>query len=146
MIHVFDTAAHSDNLGDQIIMDSVWDILHSLFPGQSFRCTPSHRYAPLVDLMQGRSAEFSIVGGTNILNADTQNLQLSVTNLQSTGTISVAGPDGGDVTIHNHPLCVAPGYPAVVARSKRVQFRDFDLKLEVSGKNGFYSPFAYQSA
>ncbi len=59
---------------------------------------------------------------------------------------AVRGADGGDVALHNPPLCIAPGFPAVVARSKRAWFSDFDLKLEVSEKNGFYSPFAYQSA
>jgi hypothetical protein len=71
---------------------------------------------------------------------------LRIAGIADTEIEALAGPTGGDVTIHNPPLCVAPGYPTVVARSNRVQFRDFDLKLEVSGKNGFYSPFAYQSA
>ena len=55
------------------------------------------------------------------------------------------GPDGGEITIQNHPFCVAPGYPAVVARSKHARFHDLGLNLEVSDKNGFYSPFSYQS-
>ena len=58
---------------------------------------------------------------------------------------AIVSPDGGEVTIHNPPMCVAPGFPLVVARSKRAQFHDFGLKLEVTEKNGFYSPFAYQS-
>lgn len=59
---------------------------------------------------------------------------------------AVAGADGSETTIHNHPLCVAPGFPAVVARSKEARFHDLGLNLEVSEKNGFYSKFAYQSA
>jgi hypothetical protein len=59
---------------------------------------------------------------------------------------AITGPNGEETTIHNHPLCIAPGFRAIVARSKRAQFKDFDLKLEVTEKNGFYSPFLYQSA
>ena len=50
----------------------------------------------------------------------------------------------GDVTIHNPPLCIAPGHASVAAKSKRVSYRDHGQQLELSGKNGFYSPFTYQ--
>jgi len=56
------------------------------------------------------------------------------------------GQDGGDVTIANHPFTAVPGFPAVVAKSKQMRFSDYGLKWEVSNKNGFFSPFAYQSA
>jgi hypothetical protein len=56
------------------------------------------------------------------------------------------GQDGGDVTIGNHPFTAVPGFPAVVAKSKQLRFSDHGLKWEVSNKNGFFSPFAYQSA
>ena len=59
---------------------------------------------------------------------------------------AIAGADGGEVAIGNHPLCVAPGYPVVIARSKKARFDDLGLKLEVSERNGYYSPFNYQSA
>lgn len=58
---------------------------------------------------------------------------------------SAAGADGGQFTLQNLPLCVSPGFPAVVARSKSARFDDLGLRLEVTDKNGFYSPFAYQS-
>ena len=56
------------------------------------------------------------------------------------------GQDGGDATIAGHPFAVAPGFPAVVAKSKQVRFSDYGLKWELSNKNGFFSQFAYQSA
>jgi hypothetical protein len=59
---------------------------------------------------------------------------------------SAAGGDGAPLTLQNLPLCIAPGFPIVVARSKTARFNDLGLTLEVSDKNGFYSPFAYQSA
>ncbi|MBA2762358.1 MAG: DUF1326 domain-containing protein [Segetibacter sp.] len=51
---------------------------------------------------------------------------------------------GADVTINNPPLGLAPGYPLVVAKSKKLQYKDHDLQWDISGKNGFYSPFTYQ--
>jgi hypothetical protein len=56
------------------------------------------------------------------------------------------GQDGADVTIANHPFPAVPGFPAVVAKSKQMRLSDYGLKWEVSNKNGFFSPFAYQSA
>src|SRR5215472_2387348 len=37
---------------------------------------------------------------------------------------SAAGPDGGQVTLQNLPLCIGPGFPTVVARSKIARFKD----------------------
>ena len=56
------------------------------------------------------------------------------------------GQDGSDVTIENHPFTAVPGFPAVVAKSKQMRFSDYGFNWEVSNKNGFFSPFAYQSA
>jgi len=56
------------------------------------------------------------------------------------------GQDGGDVTISGHPFTAVPGFQAVVAKSKQMRFNDYGLSWEVSNKNGFFSPFVYQSA
>jgi hypothetical protein len=58
---------------------------------------------------------------------------------------AVAGQGGAEITISNHPLCIAPGYPAVQARSQRLSYHDHGLQWEVSGRNGFYSPFTYHA-
>lgn len=57
---------------------------------------------------------------------------------------AMAGVGGAQVTISNHPLCIAPGYDAVAARSDHLRMNDHGLSWELSGKNGFFSPFAYQ--
>jgi hypothetical protein len=67
----------------------------------------------------------------------------NVANVEIEG---LPGLDGSDVTINNQPLTAVPGFPAVVAKSKQMRFNDYGLKWEVSNKNGFFSPFAYQSA
>ena len=56
------------------------------------------------------------------------------------------GQDSGDVMIAGPPFTLVPGFPAVVAKSKQMRFSDYGLNWEVSNKNGFFSPFAYQSA
>jgi hypothetical protein len=58
----------------------------------------------------------------------------------------LAGQDGGDVTVAGAPFAAVPGVSFVVAKSKQMRFRDYGLQWEVSNKNGFFSPFAYQSA
>ncbi|MDH3604983.1 MAG: hypothetical protein OEU26_35730, partial [Candidatus Tectomicrobia bacterium] len=56
---------------------------------------------------------------------------------------ALAGQGEEDITVNNHPLCVAPGYPAVVSKSTHFTYRDYGLAWELSEKTGFYSPFRY---
>lgn len=58
---------------------------------------------------------------------------------------ALAGQDGAEVTLSNHPFTPVPGYPTVVAKSKNASYKDYGLALEVSEKNGLYSPFSYQA-
>jgi hypothetical protein len=58
---------------------------------------------------------------------------------------ALEGQGGALVTIENHPLTVVPGHAAVVATSRKLRVSDYGVSLDISGKNGFYSPFAYQS-
>jgi hypothetical protein len=60
--------------------------------------------------------------------------------------LAIVGVDGGDVTISNTPLGISPQYPSVAAKSERLSFGDYGFELEVSDKNGFYSPFSYTGA
>lgn len=56
----------------------------------------------------------------------------------------LAGQGEAEITINNHPLCIAPGYPAVAAKSTKLRYQDHGLAWEISNKNGFFSPFTYQ--
>lgn len=58
---------------------------------------------------------------------------------------ALAGQGGGDVTLSNVPFTVVPDYPAVVCQSKRLSFHDHGFDVEISKKNGFYSPFSYHA-
>ena len=68
---------------------------------------------------------------------------LSIPSIVSAEIEAIQG-QGGDVTISGHPLCIAPGEPAVVAKSKRLDYTDHHMTWAISDGNGFYSPFAYQ--
>jgi hypothetical protein len=58
---------------------------------------------------------------------------------------ALEGQGGALVTIENHPFTAVPGHAAVVSTSKQLKVDDYGISLDLSGKNGFYSAFAYQS-
>ncbi len=72
-----------------------------------------------------------------------KNRRLRIADVAEAEIQALAGQGDADITITNHPLCIAPGYPAVVARSTRLTYHDYGLEWELSEKNGFYSPFNY---
>lgn len=57
---------------------------------------------------------------------------------------AVTGQGEKNVTIENHPLAVAPGFPAVVAESDSVSYHDHGYDWEISERNGLFSPFEYR--
>lgn len=69
---------------------------------------------------------------------------LRIPNVAEAEIEAIAGQGGAEVTISNHPLCIAPGYPGVAAKSRRLSYHDHGFQWDVSERNGFYSPFAYQ--
>jgi hypothetical protein len=57
---------------------------------------------------------------------------------------ALSGQNNEPVKIENHPLAIAPGHPAVVAKSKQFIYHDHGFAWEMSNRNGFYSPFTYR--
>lgn len=57
---------------------------------------------------------------------------------------AIAGQGDARVTIGNHPLAVAPGFEIVTSRSDHLRYADHGYEWELSGRNGFFSPFAYE--
>lgn len=68
-----------------------------------------------------------------------------IPGLISADVAAIAGQEGGDATIKGHPLCLAPGEPFVVARSKAVTLTDDDWNWQFGGRAGGYSAFHYHS-
>lgn len=58
----------------------------------------------------------------------------------------IEGQGGAPISIAGHPLAIAPGEAAQVARSTHFRLTDYDWAWELSGRNGFVSPFSYASA
>lgn len=56
---------------------------------------------------------------------------------------ALEGQGGAEVTIHNHPLAVAPGQSLVVAKSQSLSHQSHGLSFDLSERMAFYSPFAY---
>jgi len=76
--------------------------------------------------------------------ANGKHRSLKVGEVASAEIEAVGGAGDGEVTVSNHPLCIAPGYPAVVARSKSMRYQDHGYQWTLSDRNGLYSPFSYQ--
>jgi hypothetical protein len=76
--------------------------------------------------------------------AEGKRRSLAIPNVAAAEIEAVEGQGGGEVTISGHPFCLAPGEPAVVAKSKRLDYTDHHMTWSISDSTGFYSPFAYQ--
>ena len=61
--------------------------------------------------------------------------------------LTIEGMEGADksndVTVSNTPMQVAPGFASIVAKSTKNSYNDHGMEWNNSGKNGFYSRFAY---
>lgn len=75
--------------------------------------------------------------------AEGKRRSLSIPNIADLSIEAIEGQGGAEVTVTNHPLAIAPGYSAVTSRSHSLRYQDHGLRWEVSGKNGFFSPFRY---
>jgi len=89
-----------------------------------------------------------IVGAKNVpmrYRADGRTRSLSIPGIADAEIEGLDGQGGEPITIAGHPLCIAPGEPATVARSKRFELSDHGWDWKLSGRNGFWSDFAYRS-
>ncbi len=75
-----------------------------------------------------------------------KNRSLRIPGIVDAELEALAGQDGKPITIENHPLCVAPGEPATVARSKHFRLSDYGYDWKLSGRNGYLSDFSYSGA
>jgi hypothetical protein len=78
-------------------------------------------------------------------SANGKQRSLRIPNIAEADIEALEGQGGALVTIEHHPFTPVPGQAAVVSTSKRLNISDYGIALDISGKNGFYSPFAYQS-
>jgi hypothetical protein len=83
------------------------------------------KFAPITFEAQGRRWKMAIAG---IGDAD---------------ITAIEGLDGNEIRIEN---LRGPPSPAVAAKSNHTAYKDFDLRWEISNKNGLYAPFAFSSS
>lgn len=79
-------------------------------------------------------------------HADGKRRSLKIADIVEAEIEAIGGADGSEVTIKGPPLSISPGYAATVAKSKKLSYHDYGLQWEISEKNGFFSPFAYQAS
>jgi hypothetical protein len=68
---------------------------------------------------------------------------MKIAGIADVAIAAVAGQGDTEITVQNHPLAIAPGFPAVVSRSEHLSYDDHGMHWELAEKNGFYSPFQY---
>ncbi len=68
-IGLFDTSIVTDNVGDEIIMDSVMREMRDMFPDDFYVHIPTHDKIGAEGRRYAKKAHFSFVGGTNLLCA-----------------------------------------------------------------------------
>jgi hypothetical protein len=72
--------------------------------------------------------------------------RLRIGNVGSADAEAIPGQGGKVPTIQDHPLAIAPGYPASVGRTSHARFQDHGIALDVKGRNALLSPFRYANS
>ena len=76
-----------------------------------------------------------------VFETDGRRRTLRIGNVAEAEIEAIGGQNEAEATVNATPLSVAPGYPTVVAKSKKLEYRDHDYRWTISERNGFYSPF-----
>jgi hypothetical protein len=69
--------------------------------------------------------------------------KMAIAGIGDADITAIEGLDGKEIRVENLPR---RAFPNVVAKSTHTAYKDFDLQWEISGKSGFYAPFAFSSA
>lgn len=80
--------------------------------------------------------EFSENGNTH---------SLKIPNIAEMEIEQTEGQGGAPITVAGHPLCIAPGFTATMAKSSKLTYSDHGMSWNLSDKTGIFSPFAYAS-
>lgn len=113
------------------------DALHAIFSGKA-----GGHPATLASFIG------EIIGAKNVpmrYQGNGKQASLTIPGIVEAEIETLEGQGGQPITIDNHPLCIAPGKPATVARSKHFTFSDYGMDWKLSGRNGFLSDFTYSA-
>ncbi|HEX6141658.1 MAG TPA: DUF1326 domain-containing protein [Geminicoccaceae bacterium] len=96
-------------------------------------------------VLAGFIGEMKGVGSVPIdFRAEGRQRSLTIPGVAAVEIEAISGQNDEEVSVSGHPLAVAPGFPAVVGRSRALEFTDHGWTWSLNGKNGFFSPFAYE--
>ncbi len=123
---------------DDAASEAQTEALKQIFTGQ-VGGSPSKLAAHIINDLGVRSLPITF-------KAEGKKRSVSIPGVAEVEIAAIVGQGEGDVTINGHPLCVAPGQTAVVARSNHLKYADHDLNWEINEKTAFFSPFIYQGA
>ncbi len=70
---------------------------------------------------------------------------MKIAGIADVAIVAAGGQGDAEIAVDNHPLAIAPGFAAVVARSEHFSYNDHGMSWELAEKNGLYSPFEYAS-
>ena len=127
-------ALYTDNKANQAQQDA----LTQIFSGQAGGHLAN--LGPLIgEVLGAKTAPI-------VFQAEGKRRSMRISNVAEAEIEALAGQGTDDVTVDRPPFAAVPGVAFVVAKSKANRFSDYGLNWEVSDKNGFFSPFTYQSA
>jgi hypothetical protein len=69
---------------------------------------------------------------------------MRIPNIAEMEIAAIEGQGGKLVTIENEPLTAVPNQTTTVARSKKLIYHDHGMNWDITGKNGYYSPFSFK--
>lgn len=74
---------------------------------------------------------------------DGKRTSMKIAGVADVAIVGLTGQGDESIFVENHPLAIAPGFPAAVARSEHFTYDGYGMHWELVEKNGFYSPFEY---
>jgi hypothetical protein len=77
--------------------------------------------------------------------ADGRKRSVRIGNVAEADIEAMAGQGDQLVEVHNVPFTVVPDVPLVASKTGRLYYDDYGVSVDISGRNGYYSPFAYQA-
>lgn len=113
------------------------DALEKIFSGQAGGYPSA--LAPLIGEVMGIKSvpiEFKAEG---------RQRSLRIPGIAAADIMAINGQGGHEITISNPAFTPVPGQAMVAAKSAQASYDDFGIKLDVTNRNGFYSPFVYQA-
>jgi hypothetical protein len=69
---------------------------------------------------------------------------MRIPNIAEMEIAAIDGQGGKLVTLENVPLTGVPNQTTVVGKSKKLSYHDHNMNWDITGKNGFYSPFSFK--